>query len=155
MFKELRRKDREIDIDECIRILKEGIYGVLSTIGEDGYSYGVPVSYVYKENSILFHCATEGKKLENFKYNDRVSFCVVGQTEILSKKFSMAYESVIVFGRIKEVYGEQKEDALYELIKKYSNDYIKEGFEYVKKDMNKTKVFKIDIEHISGKRRRC
>lgn len=155
MFKELRRKDRQIDFTESVRILNEGIYGVLSTIGEDGYPYGVPVSYVYKDDGIFFHCALEGKKIENFKYNDKVSFCVVGKTEILSRKFSMAYESVILFGRIKEVEGKQKEDALYELIKKYSNEYIKEGIEYIKKDMHKTKVFKIEIEYICGKGRRC
>ena len=35
--------------------------------GEDGYAYGVPLNYVYVDNSIYFHCAKEGHKLDNIK----------------------------------------------------------------------------------------
>ncbi|QCX34248.1 pyridoxamine 5'-phosphate oxidase family protein [Caloramator sp. E03] len=155
MFRELRRKDRKMEENESKIILSEGIFGVLSTIGEDGYPYGVPVNYVYKEGNIFFHSAVEGKKIDNFKFNNKVSFCVVGKADIISKKFSMAYESVIVFGRVKELEEKEKEEALFELIKKYCNDYINEGAEYIEKAKNKTKVFKIEIEHISGKKRKA
>lgn len=62
MFKQMRRKEREIENIEAEEILKNGEYGVLSTVGENGYSYGVPLSYVYLNNSINFHCALEGQK---------------------------------------------------------------------------------------------
>jgi putative hydrolase of the HAD superfamily len=154
MFRELRRNDRELEDVEAIEILEKCEYGILSTVSENGYAYGVPLSYVYIDNSIYFHCATEGHKLDNIKNKDKVSFCVVGQTSLLPDKFSTKYESVILFGRAIEVFDSEKEVALLELIIKYSQEYIEKGKEYIKNASAKTKVIKISIEHISGKARR-
>ncbi len=38
----MRRKDRQAGEEDILRILKENVYGVLSTISEDGSPYGVP-----------------------------------------------------------------------------------------------------------------
>ncbi|ABR48427.1 pyridoxamine 5'-phosphate oxidase-related, FMN-binding [Alkaliphilus metalliredigens QYMF] len=83
MFRELRRKDREIKNNEVIQIIENSDYGILSTVSQNGYPYGVPVSFVFINNSIYFHCATEGHKLDNILNNNKVSFCVVGETCIL------------------------------------------------------------------------
>lgn len=56
---ETRRKDRLLDDDECKRILRSGSYGVLSTINENGYPYGVPLSYVYFNDFIYIHGSKE------------------------------------------------------------------------------------------------
>ena len=154
MFREIRRKDREIESNEVIQILENSDYGVLSTVSLNGYPYGVPVSFVFINNSIYFHCATEGHKLDNIVNNSKVSFCVVGQTCILPDEFSTTYESVIVFGIANEVLDDEKHTALLEIIKKYSPDYIEKGKEYIKNASKATKVIKISIEHISGKARR-
>lgn len=154
MFRGLRKIDREIANSEVIEILRNNDYGILSTISENGYPYGVPLSYVYINNSIYFHCAVEGHKLENIMNNNKVSFCVVGQTSILPEQFSTKYESVIVFGRAVEVFDDEKITALLELVNKYSKDYLEKGREYIKNSHSKTKVIKISIEHISGKARR-
>ena len=114
----------------------------------------MPVNYVYTNGSIYFHCAVEGHKLDNIKNNDKVSFCVVGPTQILPDKFSTKYESVIVFGRAIEVSGDEKNRALLELINKYSPDYIEQGKEYIQKKNKDSKVIKIKTEHITGKGRR-
>ncbi|GKZ02286.1 pyridoxamine 5'-phosphate oxidase family protein [Paraclostridium bifermentans] len=118
MFKQMRRKERQIEIVEAEEILKNGEYGVLSTNGENGYSYGTPLSYVYFNNSVYFHCALEGQKLENINYNNKVSFCVVGKTCVIPEKFSTKYESTILFGEANEVFGEEKNEALIEILKK-------------------------------------
>ncbi|WP_195431007.1 pyridoxamine 5'-phosphate oxidase family protein [Clostridium sp. D46t1_190503_E9] len=154
MFKEIRRKDRKIETSEAIDILKKCEYGILSTVDENGYPYGVPLSYVYANNAIYFHSAVEGHKLENIKNNDKVSFCVVGQTDLLPDKFSTKYESVIIFGRAKEVFQDEKNEAFLELINKYSKDYIEKGKGYIKNASAKTKVIKLSIDYISGKARR-
>jgi hypothetical protein len=39
------------------------------------------------------------------------------------------------------------------LLKKYSPDYLDAGLEYTEKFFNKTKVFRIKIESITGKAR--
>ncbi len=154
MFKEMRRKDRELAAEEAETILESGEYGVLSTVSEDGYAYGVPLSYTYIDNAIYIHCAKEGQKLNNIIYNNKVSFTVVGKTCVLPDIFSTNYESTIVFGTAKEVFDNEKHKGLLGLIKKYSPDHIQEGEEYIDKASAHTKVIKIEIEHISGKSRR-
>lgn len=142
MFREIRIKNKKLDNAE--EILKSGEYGVLATIGEDGYSYAVPLSYVY-DGAIYFHCAPVGHKIDNIKYNDKVSFCVVGRAKTLPEKLSVDYQSVIVFGRAKIIEGEEKHRALRKLTEKYApeNDC----------QTNAT-VVKIEIEHISAKGRK-
>lgn len=153
MFREMRRQDRKINDSETIRILEEGQYGILSTTGNDGYAYGIPLSYAYSNNSIYFHSALEGQKLDNIKHNNRVSFCVVGATEVLPDKFSTKYESVIVFGKASEVCEEEKHEALVSILKKYSPGFMDNGMKYISTGSPKTKVIKIEIEHMSGKSR--
>lgn len=68
-MKEVRRRDREIAPQESINILDTAEYGILSTVGNDGQPYGVPLSYVLKGDSIYFHCAISGHKLENIEHN--------------------------------------------------------------------------------------
>lgn len=154
MFKKMRRKDRSIDNQQAVELLKRGEYGVLSTVGENGYAYGVPLNYIYYDGNIYFHCAVEGSKLDNIAHNNKVSFCVVGDIEPIPDKFSYRYESVIVFGRAIEVYDKEKEEALVALIKKYSAEFMEKGMKYIQTDCNKAKVIKISIEHLTGKARK-
>lgn len=59
-----------------------------------------PVNYVKEGDSIYFHCAPEGYKLECLRENPKVSFTVVGATQIVPGKFTTGYESTIAFGEI-------------------------------------------------------
>ncbi len=151
MFREMRRKDKQLSMEESIEILKNNEVGVLSTINENGYPYGVPLNYVYFNNSIYFHCAKEGQKLDNINNNEKVSFCVFCDVKLLPDKFDTIYKSVILFGKSKEVNETEKEIALLELIKKYSSKFIEQGKKYVEKSKDTTKVYKISIENITGK----
>ena len=151
---ELRRKDRAITQEEAITLLNKSEYGTLSTVSENGEPYGIPLSYCIIDNSIYFHCAVEGKKLEHFKQNKSVSFCVIGNTEILPDKFSTKYESVIASGKIEEVFNDEKQIGLEGLLHKYSPNFLDEGIIYVKRATEKTKVFKINITSLTGKSRK-
>jgi len=152
-FREMRRKDRQVYDDLINEILENGEYGVLSTMGENGYPYGVPVNFVYYNDGIYFHCAKTGHKLEAIKRDNRVSFCVVTDTEILPEDFTANYKSVIAFGTAGEVELEEKKMALMLLIKKYSSGFMDKGREYVNKEAAGTVIIKISIEHITGKAR--
>ncbi|WP_160675413.1 pyridoxamine 5'-phosphate oxidase family protein [Clostridium sp. C8-1-8] len=154
MFKEMRRKDREIEEMEIKEILDKGEFGVLSTIGDNGYPSIVPLSYVYIDNKIYFHSATEGEKLNNISQNNKVSFCVVSDTEVLPDKFSTRYRSVVVYGRASEVSGEVKEKVLFKIIEKYSKAFLEEGKLYIEKAKHRTRVIEIDIAKVTGKARR-
>jgi uncharacterized protein len=151
---EMRRSDRAMPQNDAKALLQNGECGVLSTVSADGQPYGVPVSYCFTENVIYFHCAIEGHKVENIKKNNKVSFCVVGRTEVLPDKFSTKYESVIVFGKAIEIAGDEKREALLQLINKYSQGFIENGLKYIKEASDKTKVYKILTESITGKARR-
>ena len=108
-MKELRRKDRGISREEATTLLKKAEYGILSTSSEDGKPYGVPLNFCIIDHNIFFHSAVEGHLIDNIKINKSVSFCVVGNTEILPDKFGTKYESVIVSGDIEEVFDINKQ----------------------------------------------
>lgn len=148
----MRRKDKEIKYDDAIKLLITCEYGVLSTTDKDGQPYGVPLNYVYKDNHIYFHSALTGHKIENIQNNPNVSFCAVGNTNIMPSQFSTEYESVVVFGKASEVQGPERYNALLWLLKKYSPQFIEEGKNYIEKYEKVTKVMKISIIRISGKK---
>ena len=148
----MRRQDKELGSDEAINLLTDCEYGVLSTIGSDGQPYGVPLNYAYKDNCIYFHCALTGHKIDNIDNNPRVSFCAVGNTKVLPSEFSTNYVSAVAFGVASEVQGSERYDALVLLLEKFSPDFMEEGKKYIEKLDNVTKVFKIEVEHISGKK---
>jgi uncharacterized protein len=154
METKIRRTDRAISESEAKAILEKGEFGILSTASLDGQPYGVPINYSYTGNVIYFHCALEGQKLENLKKNNRVSFCVVGKTEVLPEKFATRYESAIVFGKAYELADDEKFNGLMEIVKKYSSGFLEEGLQYTKNAIHKARAYKIVIESITGKSRK-
>lgn len=150
----MRREDRQISNEETIQLLNNCEYGILSTVSESGEPYGIPLSYCLVDDAIYFHSALEGKKLDNFSANSAVSFCAVGKTQVLQSKFSTKYESVIVTGNIEEVTEIEKQIGLEGLIKKYSPEFITEGFKYIEKAKHETKVLKLTIKSMTGKARK-
>ncbi len=154
MHTNIRRKDRAISEQETLSILENAEYGVLSTVSENGEPYGIPLNFCVNGKSIYFHCATEGRKLDNLSYNKNVSFCVVGETQVMSAKFGTKYESAIVFGTAAAVDDVEKQIALEGLLAKYSQNFMKEGLKYIENLFDKTKVYRIDIQSVTGKARK-
>jgi hypothetical protein len=150
----IRRQDRKLDDAESLSILTSGEYGILSLVTTDNGGYGIPLNYVLWNNSIYFHCALEGSKLNFIKAGNKVSFCVVGKTELMPSKFGTKYESVIISGKAEEINDAEKKDALLQIVKKYSPDYIQEGIQYIEKFIDKTKIIKIPVEQMTGKSRK-
>lgn len=153
MFQEMRRKDREIAEDQIGQILSKGDYGVLSTIGENGYPYGVALNYLYHKGKIYLHCAKDGYKLKNIKYNNKVSFLVVTDVEVKQEQVSTNYKSVVAFGSAEEIQGDLKDEVLKEFIYKYCGDFIDGGLKYVEKAKKDARVIEISIDHMTGKAR--
>lgn len=154
MHHELRRKDRGLAESMARDLLERGEYGILSTCGSDGQPYGIPLSYCVMNNAVYFHCAVEGHKLENIAADSRVSFCVVGATEVLPDQFATRYESVVISGRATEAFDKEKQQALEGLQAKYSPGFRAEGLNYIAASWSKTRVIRISIDGICGKARR-
>lgn len=87
--------------EDALAILAKGEYGVLCTASADGQPYGVPLNYCYDKDKgrVYFHCAKDGVKLTMLSQNQRVSFVVVTQADLVPEKLDTSYESVIVTGR--------------------------------------------------------
>ena len=154
MAHEMRRSDREISSEEAFRILQKAEYGVMSTVFEGRFPYGVPLNFCVIDNHIYFHSAGEGRKIDIITDNPQVSFCVVGETCLLPAQFGTKYESAIVFGTASEVFEKEKWMALEGLLSKYSWNHYSEGLKYIQSHFEITRVFKISIETITGKSRK-
>lgn len=151
---EIRRRDRAITEDEALSILNSAEYGVLSTASVEALPYGIPLSFCFINGCIYFHCAMEGRKIDNLESNKTVSFCAVGKTEIMPSKFGTKYESVILSGVATEVFNDEKQLALEGLVLKYSSEFIESGAKYIDALTHKTRVFKIVADNITGKSRK-
>lgn len=68
----MRRKEKLLPIDRTEEILTKGDYGVLSTIGENGYPYGLPINYVYMDDCIYVH--GQGKDINLIIFNIILKF---------------------------------------------------------------------------------
>ena len=155
-MKEMRRTDRLLSQEEAFGILNKGEYGILATVGSDGQPYGVPLSYVVKGNCIYYHATNAGGcKYDNILNNNKVSFTVVGNTQVLPDKFGTLYESAVVFGEAEVVDEEEERLAAFrEFLNKYCSEYLAEGENYIKNAGPKAMIVKITIRGISGKSRK-
>lgn len=151
MFKDIKKKKRELSKENTLEVLKNGREGILSTISENGYPYGIAVNYVYHNNSIYFHCSNSGHKLENIANNNKVSFFVNSDITILPKDFTTHYKSAVIFGHASIVNNKEKRDAIIAIGEKYSHPHMEEGIKYIDKALNAFTVVKIEIDHITGK----
>ena len=152
MFREMRRVKQMMPEKDCIAVLERATAGVLAVAGDDDYPYAVPVSYVYEDGKIYFHTAVSGHKMDAIAKQEKVSFCVIDEDQIVPEEFTTYFRSVIAFGKAKALEGEALTEALVKLCGKYSP---KESADHVKAEiadsMGRVAVVEISIEHLSGK----
>lgn len=154
-WRQIRRKERILDIDAAEAILKEGKYGVLSTFGPDGFPYGVPVNYFYRDGHIYFHCAVQGHKMDNLMSCPRVSFTVVRGEAVDGPHITTFYESAIAFGEASLVQDhEEKRKLLVDLtlaLAPGSEESRLAAEKCAAGSLDRVEVVDIAVEHLSGK----
>lgn len=150
MFRPMRRFKQQLSNEECEEILNNCTSGVLAVIGDNGYPYAVPLSYVYLNNKIYFHCAKEGHKVDAINNNDKVSFCVVSKDEVVPEELTTYFKSVIIFGKAKKLDGEELRNAAIQLGLKYYNNKDAVNKE-VEKAFERMACYEIAIKYITGK----
>ncbi len=154
MFREMRRRKQVLSAEETEAVLKRATAGVLSVSGDDGYPYGVPVSYIYTDGKIYFHCAKTGHKLDAIARNEKVSFSVIDQDQIVAEEFTTYFRSAIAFGRARIIEdAEEKRAAVRKLTVKYCPaPELAEGIEKeIDAEFPALCVVEITIDHLSGK----
>ena len=151
MFREMRRKSQALAPELCRAVLDRNTHGVLALTGDGGYPYAVPLSYLYEDGRIYFHCAKEGHKIDAVRGCDKASFCVIAQGERKEGDWALTFRSVIVFGRIREV---EDPDVILRVCRDLSYKFTSDD-EYIEHEIatsgKRVLVHELTIEHITGK----
>jgi len=150
----MKRKEKAItDEAEIIDLLSSETICRLAIIDEN-IPYIVPVNYGYRDGALYIHSALEGRKISIIEKNDMVCFEVESDVSMIPADdacgFSMAYRSVIGYGRARIVRDSgMKREALDIIMRQQTGS---EGWSYSKKALDKTAVIKVEIESMSGKK---
>ncbi len=153
MFRVMRRIRQQLTPEENEKILQRGSFGVLAVLGDDGWPYTVPMSYVWHDGAIYLHCAFAGHKLDAIRACSKVSFCVVDRDEVVPEEYTTYYRSVVVFGHAVELpdCGEGRA-ALAALADKYHPTGAPEArTRRIDRQMPALRILRIDPEHVTGK----
>lgn len=151
MFRKMRRQKQELSKEECIDILVNEPRGVLALMGDYDYPYALPMSHVYVDGKIYFHGAMKGHKNDAVAKNDKVSYCVMDKGVKNDDGWSYTFKSVIVFGKIRFLTDKnEKIDKLTYLGDKFFPTH-EETVNEISRLLDRTEVFEITIEHMSGK----
>lgn len=126
-------------------------------LNSEDFPYIIPLNFgMQTENGkivLYFHGAEEGTKYDLIAKDNRASFEMLQTGRLITEEetgnCTMEYESVIGQGHIFFVPEEEKNTALRILMAHYH----KEAFAYNEKMVPRTTLFKLVVEHISGKRR--
>lgn len=152
MFRDMRRKNQKLSKEQIDDIMSKATSGVLALCGDNGYPYAVPLSFVYTDDRLYFHCARTGHKLDAIARCDKASFCVISKDDVLPEKYTTLYKSVIAFGKIRVL---KTIDEMRQPIISLTKKYVKNDDEGIVKEFDGAKnnmyMLELDIEHISGK----
>lgn len=150
MLPEMRRKAQQLPPAEAEAILCAGSSGVLALAGEEGYPYALPISYVYHQGRLFFHCAPTGHKLDAIARCPKASFCVIAQDDVVPALYTTRYRSAIAFGAIRRLEEEQAIiTALDVLGRKYAPDLDPSA--EIAKSLPRVCVLEMTIDHLTGK----
>ena len=156
MFRPVRKKKNETGPERAKALLRTARRGVLAVCGDDGYPYAVPINFLYDEEKqeIIFHGARSGHKVDALKACDKVCFTVIGgkQVESADEAWAPFLESAVVFGRCGLI---ADRNETLELCKRFAMKYYPTEQmvdDEVAASGKAVQMFRITIEHISGKR---
>ncbi len=154
----MRRNKQELPTAECIKIIEKATAGVLSLVGDGGYPYGVPLSYVYRDGALYFHSAVTGHKIDAIRSEERCSFTVVDRDEVHPDEYTTYFRSVIVFGRIHVIEDEaEKLSSLRLLGERYNPGHPAATNKEIGKHLSPENLLqhivllRLDIEYLTGK----
>ena len=151
-FRDMRRKRQQLSDEESVGILQRSTSGTLALLGDNGYPYAVPISYVYSEGKLYFHSALTGHKVDAIKNHDKASFCVIDKDDVQPEKYTTFFRSVIAFGRIHIIEDEVEKLGIARLL---GNRYNPNQDEVLQKEiehgLNGMLAIRFDIEHLTGK----
>ena len=153
MFREMRRKRQLLSDEESTAILNRGSSGVLALLGDEGYPYAVPLSYVYCDGKIYFHSAKTGHKIDAVNREEKASFCVVDADDVVPEEYTTYFRSVIAFGRVHILTDEGEKRRVLEMLarKYYPDDTAEHREEAIEREYAPVCLLEMEVEHMTGK----
>ena len=154
MFRELKRKNKQVSHEECIRLLKSEMRGVLCVLGDDEYPYGSPMNFWYNDEDgcLYFHSARVGHRPDALKKHSKVSFCIYDQGYREEGDWALNITSVIVFGKMELI---TDVDTVVSICTRMSHKYTQDDA-FINSEIQKfsrgTLLMKLVPEHICGKK---
>jgi hypothetical protein len=154
-----RRREHARDDDWTRAFLRRAQIGqVVTQWGEQPFINPTTFWYDEARHRLIFHSNIVGRVRANSEHADRVCFAATEFGRFLPSnvalEFSVQYASVVVYGRIQVLRGEDEmRAALYGLIGKYF-PHLTAGKEYrpiTEQELKRTSVYAIAIESWSGK----
>jgi len=151
-FRQMRRKRQLLSDGETINILNRCTSGVLALLGDNEYPYALPISYVYDDKCIYFHSAISGHKIDAITSNEKCSFCVIEQDNVIPSEFTTYFRSVIAFGRIHIIHDDASRMKALQILGNHYNPGDDENLrKEIEKGWSHVAVMKMEIDHITGK----
>lgn len=151
MFRPMRRISQQLEMDECISIIKKSPRGTLAVLGDDDYPYTVVMNYVYHMDRIYFHGALEGHKLDSIRKHEKVSFCILDEGVKQDDNWWYTFKNVVCFGKVREVHDKNK---IVSILKLFGDKYFPSG-DVTRKEIaghkDHTLLLEFEIEHVTGK----
>ena len=148
----MRKKEKEItDKEEIVSIIAKAKVCRLAMI-DGNRPYIVPLSFGYADNTLFFHGALKGKKIDLIQKNPNVCFEFDHLIETIESEkacsWSMQFKSVIGYGKASLVTTtEEKTKALSIIMTQYSA----QEYDFPEKMLHATAVIKVSIESLTGK----
>jgi uncharacterized protein len=148
----MRRNEKEIKEKSGIEAIIRDSMVCRLAMSENDRPYIVALCFGYKDSTLYFHGAGEGKKIDILKKNPNVCFefdIRVAPVEAEDACFwGMTYHSVVGFGKAGFIEDEkEKESALSIIMSQYSG----KRFEFDENFIRATAVIKVNIESMTGK----
>jgi uncharacterized protein len=152
-----RRADRAMTNQQALQALDRGFVGRLATVGEDGHPYCVPLLYVWADNQVYLHgTSARGHLRTNVEREPLVCFEVDESSGVFDYgRFEcdsgLAYQSVILFGRIRIVEDAATKQAFCErLMAKYGKQNSVRPKNFFPR-LNLITVYALTVERMTGK----
>jgi len=149
----MHRKDKEItDIKSIEKIIKKAKVCRLALSLNDT-PYIVPICFGYRAETIYFHSAKKGKKIDIIKKNNKVCFEFDIDHELVKSenacKWGMKFRSVIGFGKAYFIENIEEKQAAFDIL---MQNYTDKTFLFSEENLRNTLLIKIEIEQITGKK---
>lgn len=150
----MRRSEKAITRGQDLETILRAASICRLAMADENVPYIVPMNFGYRDHTLYFHCAPEGKKLQILRKNPTVCFEVDCDTEIENTgkpcNWTSHYTSIIGYGTATMVNDPaEKRHALDIIIDHYAPGTT---YDYPTEKIDEVAIIKVTITHMTGKK---